>query len=116
MDANHSQALPNDFQFNGVLDLEGAEYNKTFTDNINLRNRRIANSFATLRKTWESHSFEILTRYRVSTDKATDGTLGELPQITYQAQTQELGESGFYFGYDTVFTSYLTDIDPDPKC
>ena len=28
VDANHSQALPNDFQFNGVLDLEGAEYNK----------------------------------------------------------------------------------------
>ena len=115
VDANHSQALPNDFQFNGVLDLEGAEYNKTFTDNINLRNRRIANSFATLRKTWESHSFEILTRYRVSTDKATDGTLGELPQISYIAQTQKIGESDFYFGYNTVFTSYLTDIDPDPS-
>ena len=113
VDANHTQALPNDFQFTGVLDLEGAEYNKTFTDNINLRNRRIANSFAAIRKTWESHSFEILTRYRISTDKATDGTLGELPQISYIAQTQPIGESDFYFSYNTVFTSYLTDIDPD---
>ena len=74
------------FQFNGVLDLEGKEYNKTFTDNTNLRNRRISNSFATIRKSWESSSLEILTRYRDSTDRANDQTLGELPQITYKHQ------------------------------
>ena len=113
VDADHSQQL-NDWQFNGVLDLEGAEYNKTFNDNINLRNRRIANSFATIRKSWESNSFEILTRYRDSTDIASDQTLGELPQISYIAQRQPIGDSKFYFNFNSVFTSFLTDLDSDP--
>ena len=74
---------------------KGQEYNKTFTDDTNLRNRRISNSFATIRKSWESSSLEILTRYRISTDReATIQTHGELPQITYKAQRQEIGESG----------------------
>jgi len=115
VDATHNQSLPMGFQFNGVLDLEGQEYNKTFTDNINLRNRRISNSFATLRKRGESSSFEILTRYRDSTDIASDQTLGELPQITYKHQRQEIGDSEFYFNQDTKFTSFITDLNSDPS-
>ena len=49
----NSEDLPNGWVFNGILDLEGQEYNKTFTDDTNLRNRRISNSFATIRKSWE---------------------------------------------------------------
>ena len=62
----NSEDLPNGWIFNGILDLEGKEYNKTFTDDTNLRNRRISNSFATIRKSWQGNSFEVLTRYRVS--------------------------------------------------
>jgi LPS-assembly protein len=111
----NSDDLLKGWTFNGVLDLEGKEYNKTFTDDINLRNRRISNSFAALRKSWESHSFEILTRYRNSTDIASDQTLGELPQITYKSQRQKIGDSKFYFNQDTVFSSFLTDLNSDPS-
>jgi lipopolysaccharide assembly outer membrane protein LptD (OstA) len=114
VDATHNQVLPEDWQFNSILDLEGKEYNKTFTDDTNLRNRRISNSFATIRKSWESSSFEILTRYRISVDRNNDQTHGELPQITYKSQRQEIGNSGFYFNQDTLFTSFLTDLNPDP--
>ena len=115
LDAKYdSDDLFKEWTFNGVLDLEGKEYNKTFTDNINLRNRRISNSFATIRKSWESSSLEILTRYRISTDRVNDTTHGELPQITYKAQRQKIGESEFYFNQDTVFTSFLTDLNSDP--
>jgi lipopolysaccharide assembly outer membrane protein LptD (OstA) len=115
VDATHNQNLPMGFRFNGVLDLEGAQYNKTFTDNINLRNRRNSNSFATIRKNWESSSFEVLTRYRVNTDIANDQSHGELPQITYKTQSHKIGDSEFYFNQDTLFTSFLTDRNSDPS-
>lgn len=114
VDAKHTQNLPMGFKFDGTLDLEGKEFNKTFNDNTNQRNRRISNSYATIRKNWDSSSFEILTRFRDSTDISSDQTLGELPQITYKVQRQAIGDSGFYFNQDTKFTSFLTDLDSDP--
>ena len=114
VDATHKQDLPMGFQFNGTLDLEGKEFNKTFNDDTNQRNRRISNSYATVRKSWDSSSLEILTRFRDSTDIASDQTLGELPQITYKVQRQAIGDSEFYFNQDTRFTSFLTDLDSDP--
>lgn len=114
-DARHSQKLPMGFQFNGTLDLEGGEFNKTFNDNTSQRNRRISNSYATIRKSWDSSSLEILSRYRDSTDIASDQTLGELPQITYKTQKQAIGDSKFYFNQDTRFTSFLTDLNSDPR-
>jgi LPS-assembly protein len=114
VDATHKQDLPMGFQFNGTLDLEGKEFNKTFNDDTNQRNRRISNSYATVRKSWSSSSLEILTRFRDSTDIASDQTLGELPQITYKTQRQAIGNSWFYFNQDTRFTSFLTDLDSDP--
>ncbi|HIJ50530.1 MAG TPA: LPS-assembly protein LptD [Nitrospinae bacterium] len=114
VDAKHSQNLPMDFKFNGTLDLEGKEFNKTFNDDSNQRNRRISNSFATIRKSWHSSSLEILTRFRDSTDISSDQTLGELPQITYKSQRQAIGDSEFYFNQDTKFTSFLTDLNSAP--
>ncbi|MZH15422.1 MAG: LPS-assembly protein LptD [Nitrospinae bacterium] len=114
VDAQHNQELPYGFIFNGKLDLEGQEYNKTFNDNINLRNRRNSLSYATARKTWGSGSFEILTRFRDSTDISSDQTLGELPQITYKVQRQQIGDSPYYFNQDTLFTSFVTDLNSDP--
>ncbi|MEK9629810.1 MAG: LPS assembly protein LptD [Nitrospinota bacterium] len=114
VDAEHTQDLPMGFKFNGTLDLEGEEFNKTFNDNVNLRNRRNSNSYATARKTWDSSSLEILTRFRDSTDIASDQTLGEMPQITYKVQRHEIGNSKFYFNQDTLFTSFITDLNSDP--
>lgn len=114
VDAQHTQDLPMGFKFNGTLDLEGKEFNKTFNDDTNLRNRRISNSYATARKSWDGSSLEILTRFRDSTDIASDQTLGELPQITYKVQRQAIGDTQFYFNQDTLFTSFLTDLNSDP--
>ena len=113
--AANSEELPNGWVFNGILDLEGQEYNKTFTDDTNLRNRRNSNSFATIRKSWQGNSFEVLTRYRQSVDRNNDQTHGELPQITYKTQRKEIGDSQFYFNQDTLFTSFLTDLNSDPN-
>ena len=96
------------------MDLEGKEFNKTFNDNINLRNRRNSLSYATARKTWGSSSLEVLTRFRDSTDITSDQTLGELPQITYKEQRQQIGDSQYYFNQDTLFTSFITDLNSDP--
>jgi len=114
VDAQHNQDLPHGFKFNGKLDLEGKEFNKTFNDNINLRNRRNSLSYATARKTWGSGSLEVLTRFRDSTDITSDQTLGELPQITYKEQRQQIGDSQYYFNQDTLFTSFITDLNSDP--
>ena len=113
-DAQHRQELPYGFKFNGKLDLEGKQFNKTFNDNLNLRNRRNSLSYATARKNWGSGSLEVLTRFRDSTDIASDQTLGELPQITYKEQRQQIGDSQYYFNQDTLFTSFITDLNSDP--
>jgi len=115
VDAQHNQDLPYGFKFNGKLDLEGKEFNKTFNDNINLRNRRNSLSYAAARKTWGSGSLEVLTRFRENSDIASDQTLGELPQITYKVQRQQIGDSQYYFNQDTLFTSFITDLNSDPE-
>lgn len=115
IDANHEQELPMEFEFKGTLDLESAEFNRTFNDNINERARRNTDSFATISKKWETNTLDILTRYRDSTEPTIDETLAELPRITFNSQRQEIGdETGFYFNQETSFTSFLTDLDPDP--
>ncbi|MBT5470600.1 MAG: LPS-assembly protein LptD [Nitrospina sp.] len=114
VDASHSQDLPFGFKFSGTLDLESEEFNKTFNDNTNERARRISDSFATASKRWDSSTLDIITRYRDSSEIASDQTLAELPEITYKTQRQLIGDTGFYFNQDTNFTSFLTDLNSDP--
>ena len=111
---HHQQTLPSEFEFNGVLDLEGEEFNRNFINNTNARARRNTDSFANITKSWEGSSLGIQTRYRDSTELSSDQTFAELPKITYKTQKQTIGDTEFFFNQDTDFTSFLTDLDSNP--
>ncbi len=104
VDASHEQTLPDEFEFKGVLDLEGEEFNRNFSDNTNARSRRNTDSFATIKKIWEHSSLDILTRYRDDEDQ----TFAELPRVTYKTQKQPIGETNFFFNQDSNFALFLT--------
>ena len=115
VDWTHDQHLPADARFKGKLDLESADsFNKTFADNTSLRTRRNSDSFASINKSWDNSTLDFLTRFRDSTEDGRDDTLGQLPQITYQHQRQQIGEGSFFFNQETSFTSYLIDLNADP--
>jgi len=115
VDMSHYQELPEKFTFLGRLDLESDEsFNKTFEDNPNKRTRRNSDSYATLTRSWDNHSLDILARYRDSTESGRDDTFAQLPQVTFKTQRMPLGKSGFYFNQDTSFSSFLIDLNPDP--
>jgi LPS-assembly protein len=112
--ATHKQNLPNDFKFNGVLDLQNQGFNRNFSDSTSARAQRNTDSYATITKTWEGSSLDILTRYRDSSQAGSDQTFAQLPQITYKTQRQSIGDTNFFFNQDTSFTSFLTDLDTSP--
>lgn len=114
INATHEQELPYEFEFNGVLDLESEEFNRNFTDNSSERSRRNSDSHATITKSWDSSTLDILARYRDSTEQNSDQTFAELPQITYKVPKYVLGDSDFYINLDTSFTSFLTDLNTAP--
>ena len=114
INATHEQQLPNEFEFDGVLDLESEEFNRNFVDNTSERNRRNSDSYATITKKWDSSTLDILTRYRDSTEQTSDQTFAELPKITYKVPKYVLGDgsnSNLYINLDTSFASFLTDLD-----
>jgi LPS-assembly protein len=114
INADHRQELPYEFEFDGILDLESEEFNRNFEDSTAARSRRSSESRATITKTWDNSTLDILTRYRDSTDVSSDQTFAELPQITYKVPKYVLGDSDFYVNLDTSFTSFLTDLDSTP--
>jgi LPS-assembly protein len=114
INAIHEQELPYEFEFDGVLDLESEEFNRNFVDNSSERSRRNSDSHATITKSWDSSTLDILARYRDSTEQNSDQTFAELPQITYKVPKYVLGDSDFYINLDTSFTSFLTDLNTAP--
>jgi LPS-assembly protein len=114
INANHEQELPYEFEFDGILDLESEEFNRNFEDSTAARSRRNSDSHATISKTWDNSTLDILTRYRDSSEQTSDQTFAELPQVTYKVPKYVLGDSDFYVNLDTSFTSFLTDLDSTP--
>jgi len=114
VDAVHEQILPGEYNFSGKLDLTNEEFNRTFSDNTDLRARRNTDSFANITKSWEGSSLDIQTRFRESSQQSSDQTLAELPKITYKTQKQTIGDTDFFFNQDSSFASFLTDLDSDP--
>ena len=109
--ARHNEKLPNAFKFKGSLDLESRQsLNRVTNNNVEERTRRNTDSYASVSKSWENSSFDILTRYKKSTDPTKDDTLGELPKITYKLQQSQIGESPFFFNLDTSSAWFLTDL------
>lgn len=112
--ALHKQTLPYDFNFNGVLDLQKQGFNRNFSNSTSERAQRNTDSHATITKTWEGSSLDILTRFRESSDTGSDQTFAQLPQITYKTQRQSIGDTNFFFSQDSSFASFLTDLDTSP--
>jgi len=111
--ARHAQNLPNNFKFKGSLDLESQQsLNRIVTNNIEERTRRNTDSFASVNKSWDNSSLDILTRFKESTSFTQDDTLGELPKITYKLQQTQIGKTPFYFNLDTSSAWFVTDLKP----
>ena len=74
--ARHTQDLPNKFKFKGSLDLESQQsLNRVVNNNIEERTRRNTDSYASLHKSWDNSSLDILTRFKESTSFTQDDTL-----------------------------------------
>jgi LPS-assembly protein len=115
VDWNHDQQLKKNARFRATLDLESDNsFNKTFQNNTSLRTRRSTDSFASYNKNWSNSTLNVLTRFRESKQDNNDDTFGQLPQIIYQSQRQQIGKSSFFFNQETSFTSFLLDLNPDP--
>ena len=111
--ARHTQDLPNKFKFKGSLDLESQQsLNRVVNNNIEERTRRNTDSYASVNKSWDNSSLDILTRYKESTSYTQDDTLGELPKITYKLQQTQIGSTPFYFNLDTSSAWFVTDLKP----
>ena len=116
VDWRHEQRkLPLGFKFKGKLDLESDNsFNKTFEDDTNLRTRRNSDSFASLNRSWSNSTFDILTRYRDSTQDDRDDLFAQLPQVTFNTQRRPIGNSNFYFNQNATFSSFLIDLNTSP--
>jgi len=109
--AKHTQDLPNNFKFKGSLDLESKQsLNRVISNKIVERTRRNTDSFASVNKSWENSSLDIITRFKESTSYLQDDTLGELPKITYKLQQTQIGNTPFYFNLDTSSAWFVTDL------
>ena len=109
--ARHTQDLPNKFKFKGSLDLESQQsLNRVVNNNIEQRTRRNTDSYASINKSWDNSSLDILTRFKESTSYTQDDTLGELPKITYKLQQTQIGDTPFYFNLDTSSAWFVTDL------
>jgi len=113
LDAVHHQHLPLGFKLNAKLDQTSkADFNKTFQNQTELRTRRSSDSYASLFRKWDNHSFDILARFRESEQSTVDQTFGLLPTVTYQTQPLETGFLSTYFNQETSYTHFLQDLDP----
>ena len=111
--ARHAQNLPNNFKFKGALDLESQQsLNRVVNNNIEERTRRSTDSYASINKSWENSSLNILTRFKESTSFTQDDTFGELPKITYKLQQTQIGKTPLYFNLDSSSAWFVTDLKP----
>lgn len=112
IDATHRQHLPLGFKLNAKLDQTStANFNKTFQDETELRTRRSSDSYASLFRAWDNHSFDILTRFQESEQFALDETFGILPTATYKTQPMNLGFLNTYFDQEVSYTHFFIDLD-----
>jgi len=113
LDAVHRQELPLGFKLNAKIDQTSkANFNQTFQNQTELRTRRSSDSYATLFRKWDNHSFDVLARYRESEQFTLDESFGILPSVTYKTQPMKLGSLSAYFDQEVSYTNFLFDFDP----
>jgi len=112
LDATHHQQLPLGFNLNAKLDQTSkANFNQTFRNQTELRTRRSSDSYVSLFRKWDNHTFDVLTRYRESEQFNVDETFGILPTVTYKTQPVDTGLLNTYFDQEASYTNFLFDLD-----
>jgi len=112
LDATHHQQLPLGFNLNAKLDQTSkANFNQTFRNQTELRTRRSSDSYVSLFRKWDNHTFDVLTRYRESEQFNLDETFGILPTVTYKTQPVDTGLLNTYFDQEASYTNFLFDLD-----
>ncbi len=112
IDAIHRQHLPLGFKLNAKLDRTSrANFNQTFQDETEIRTRRSSDSYASLFRAWDNHSFDVLSRFQESEQNTLDETLGLLPTVTYKTQPMDLGFLNTYFDQEISYTHFYIDLD-----
>jgi hypothetical protein len=112
LDAIHHQHLPLGFKLNAKIDQTSkGNFNQTFQNQTELRTRRSSDSYASLFRKWDNHSFDILARFRESEQFDLDNTFGILPTVTYKTQPVDIGFLSTYFDQESSYTNFLFDLD-----
>ncbi len=112
LDATHRQQLPLGFKLNAKIDQTSkANFNQTFRNQTELRTRRSSDSYASLFRKWDNHSFDVLARFRESEQFDLDETFGLLPTVTYKTQPVEIKFLSAYFDQEVSYTHFLFDLD-----
>jgi len=113
LDAVHRQELPLGFKLNAKLDQTSKDnFNQTFRNQTELRTRRSSDSYASMFRSWDNNSFDVLTRFRESEQFTFDETFGLLPTVTYKTQPIQTGLLNTFFDQETSYTHFLYDADP----
>ncbi len=112
LDARHQGMVPLGFKLNARLDrTSGANFNKTFRNQTEVRTRRSSDSFASLFRAWDSNSLDLLARLRESEEADRDDTFGILPSVTWKTQSFALGQSNIFLNQESSFGQFLLDLD-----
>lgn len=119
---DHKQVLAWDVEMLGRMDLENEDTNfdREFSDNLDLRSRREMESFVSFTKNWESRSLQVIAERLESLEDNlfTTGTglrffgdrnevFGRLPSVQFLQQPEQLGKTPFYFEMESSWTNFF---------
>ncbi len=125
---DHKQVLPGEVEMIGRMDLESNDTNfdREFSDVLDLRTRRETESFVSLAKNWESRSVQFIAerleslednlftstaRARLLGDK--EEVFGRLPSIQFRQQPEQIGPTPFYFSMDSSWTNFFEEEEEE---
>lgn len=125
---DHKQVLPGEVEMIGRMDLESKDTNfdREFSDILDLRTRRETESFVSLTKNWESRSIQIIAERLESLkdnlftrgvgDRLVgddEEVFGRLPSIQFRQQAEQIGPTPFYFSMDSSWTNFFEEEEEE---
>ncbi|MFQ5893091.1 MAG: LPS-assembly protein LptD [Nitrospinota bacterium] len=119
---DHKQVLPGEVEMVGRMDLESDDTNfdREFSDDLDLRTRREMDSFVSVTKNWETRSVQIVAerieslednlftseaQRRVFGDE--EEVFGRLPSVQFLQQSEQIDSTPFYFEMASSWTGFF---------